>query len=365
VRGLGHARLAAAIALRLGRDAAADLAFRLLHRPVPLCAPPPGSTTALLDAIRRAIARGCDFLRRSQRTDGSLRGFLLLPGASDAWLTAHAAFVLEDVAELAPLCERAARFLEDATRWRDGWGYNHLTRSDLDTTCQALMVLVRRGLPPPLFTTWLLVRAQSASGGFPTYPPSGRGGRPANEWEEPHPDVTLLVTEMLRRLRIDGDARPRALDWLDTQRLAQGTYRPRWWTSPAYSLWAQAKAGLATCDSAALTSALLPLQRTVPFLPMLLSAAASMGCDGEVCQDAARRLLARQLRDGSWSCVPCLRSGVLGTGIAESLIDRWRDRVAWLNSGALGAVHADWRRIFSTAHAVAALHAVREHVRLS
>src|SRR5262245_45373884 len=65
-----------------------------------------GRVTA--SSVERAIAGGVRFLHTHQRSNGIWKGFLLPPGAATTWLTAHVAFVVEDVAELEGECFRAA-----------------------------------------------------------------------------------------------------------------------------------------------------------------------------------------------------------------------------------------------------------------
>jgi hypothetical protein len=326
----------------LARDLWAETAFRVVARAQTVWqgrrAPPYGARS-----LDDAITRGADFIRRSQCADGSFRAFWLPPGASTAWITAHAAFVLEGVPELTDVCREAALYLDKCAARRAGWGWNDLVRSDLDSTAQALMVLRRFGIPAPLLAVFTLLATQSPEGGFPTYPPSGPGRTPASGWERPHPDVTLLVVELLRRMEAQAEHRARALAWLETQE-PRGAVPSYWSPGPAYGLWAQARAQLATDRTRATAAALLDRRPAPPFLPMLIVAAAdAMGPGSKA--TAAGFLLAQQRRDGSWGCAPCLR------------LTDWREPTA--RYGARGRVYRDRRRLFSTIHAVAALSHVR------
>ena len=79
---------------------------------------------------------------------------------------------------------------------------------------------------------------------------------------------------------------------------------------------------------------------------MYLTAALADSEGGEAVQTAVTRLLRAQHPDGSWSCEPCLR-----------VTDPTHYRAG---PEAPGLVFGDRRRVFSTAHAVAALQAVGE-----
>ena len=162
-------RLRREVRLRGGAvvDRVAEAVFRIRCRPRGLLHERADVTASRLDA---AIARGGRFLLRQQRADGSLRGFLLYPGASTTWLTAHVAFVLADVPELEPLCRRAARFLQCVGPDDGGWGYNRRVAVDCDSSAQALLVLLAFSLPFEPFLIRNLAAAQLPAGGFPTYP---------------------------------------------------------------------------------------------------------------------------------------------------------------------------------------------------
>src|SRR5216684_8928849 len=119
-----HARLQASAALVTGarrlrriaalhgggvRDKGQLMAERAFRRPHGLAHVDPLPDP---ETVRRAVEFGCTFLRRRQARTGAWKGFLLPPGAATSWLTAHVAFVVEDVPELTDACRRAALHLE-------------------------------------------------------------------------------------------------------------------------------------------------------------------------------------------------------------------------------------------------------------
>jgi hypothetical protein len=354
----------ALLARHTGMDIASEALFRLTHRPGGLLHP-------RLEVTRHTLAwardRAVRFLERAQRWDGSFRDFLLDPGASSAWITAHVALVVESMPELQDACAAAARHLHELGCRDGGWGYNRRVGFDCDSTAQALLVLHRHGYR--IRDAWIaeIAGAQSPCGGFPTYRPTGPNGTPESGWQAPHPDVTLVVVRMMDRMGILPAERARAAQWLTTQ--AKGGIVPAyWWTTPAYGLWAQAQAGFE--PDAALQTALqlLPSSGAVPDLPMLLVAASpgAASCNASAgaaagdssagaaagdssaeaaaeraCQQAMIALLSQQRADGSWDCAPRLR--VTDPDVFRSSVD------------ARGRVYSGQRRVFSTAHAIAAL----------
>lgn len=320
-------------------ERATQACFVVLHPARGLLHEVPEVTPARL---RSGIAHGARFLERAQRADGSLRGFFLYPGASSSWLTAHVCFVLEGVSELEGLMRRAAHYLARHGAEDGGWGYNRHVAVDCDSTAQALMVLQRFALPYPSFLIHDLAAAQAAGGGYPTYVPP-TADAPRDGWQTVHAEVSAMVLECLRRAG-GFDARvTRCTAWL-AEVCDTGVLRSYWWSDPAYALWLQARVGLLSAQAAPALQALLASGCACPQLPMALSAALRLDDHEFDCALATRRILAAQLADGSWPCAPCLR-------VTDN-------RVFDASPEAAGLVAADKRRVFATAHAVAALHAM-------
>jgi hypothetical protein len=291
--------------------------------------------------LQLSFDRGCRFLRRAHRSDGAFVDFLLYPGASDVWISAHVAFVLEHVHALSDVLLRTADFLEQVGQ-RDGlWGYNRRVAPDLDSTAQALMVLQRHCRRIERSWTDFVLAHQAPSGGFPTYAPSGPDGAPAHGWQAAHPDVTLIAAELLRRLGRDSE-RERAFTYLRTVGGSRGVVPPYWWNTHAYTAWASVRAGFAVATASTEARCMLSQgTASMPALAMLLSASAA---DQPAPHDLRRGLasvLAQQAEDGSWPCDPCLR--VTDPNVFAA------------SAAAQGRQYAGMRRVLSTAHAVAAI----------
>lgn len=321
-------------------DRADDYLFRWMHAPDGLAHSDPAPTAA---TIARSLALGVDYLAQRQRHDGAWVDFLLYPGASVEWLTAQVAFVLEDVAEASVLTARAAAYLASVANEDGGWGFCRRVAADCDSTAQALMVLQCHGRAAPRFIVDWLTSAQAPSGGFPTYPVES--AEPQRVWQREHAEVTLMVVEAMRRLGVAGERRDRAIAWLHASS-TDAVVHSYWWPSPAYAAWLQARVGFRSSEGGRCAASRLAETTSVPDLPMLLTAA--LRGDHFECRTAEKALsalVARQHGDGSWSCAPVLR--VTDPRAQES--------------GSLdGRIFAGARRVFSTAHAVAALSEYRK-----
>lgn len=300
--------------------------------------------------LDRAMAAGAEFLSHRQHGDGSFRGFLLYPGASSAWLTAHVAFVLEHVPEVEGMCRRAAAWLQSIGAEDGGWGYNRRVAVDSDSGSQALMVLGRFSLPCEEFLVRNLADMQLECGGFPTYPPD-RGSQPpgATGWRSAHPEVSAMVAEALRRRGGFEEQVDRCRRWLESV-AAGGVLTSYWWEGDGYAIWVQSRTATLSASAPGALQDALDRCAGSPQVAMVLSAAIDSGMAGESVEAAIRRLLREQLSDGSWPCAPCLR------------VTDPRHTVS--NGRLTGRVAADHRRVFSTAHAIAALERVRARERV-
>jgi hypothetical protein len=318
--------------------------FRVRHPAGPPAAGPPaaGPPPACGDtreAICASVGAGLAFLERAQRADGLWRGFMLPPGASTEWISAHVCYLLEDVPDTRAMRERAAAALLARGRRRAGWGYNHRIRPDSDSTAQAMLAIERVGgeISPDWVRTLLATRDED--GGFATYPSTRPDGLPRTWWEMPHADVTLIVIEALRRVDRCAQERSEAFAWLHGC-AHDGVLAAYWWTSPAYSLWAQAHCGFEPHASSSAAEERLAREPRPVYLAMLISAAAAHGGWSAPLESAVSRLVNERREDGSWLCAPCLRN-------------TRADHAGGFD--APGPVYADRYRVFSTAHAVAAL----------
>jgi hypothetical protein len=317
-----------------------ELAFQARRRPYGLLH---ADVDVTAERLETAIGRATRFLERAQEKRGVLRGFLLLPGAATTWLTAHAAFVLEDVPGAYVLCARAAEYLHSIGATDGGWGYNRRVATDCDSSAQALMVIARFGLRCEPFLVNNLAAAQAECGGFPTY----ATGSPATGWQSPHPEVSALVAEALRRAGGFDDKVDRCSRWLDDC-TTEGVLPSYWWSDDSYALWVQTRTRRLGSPASGAVLTALERHRASPQLAMALNAAAELGvCEGTLIR-TTRQLLAQQLSDGSWRCSPCLRV------TSPHACDARPDTV--------GPVAADRRRVFSTTHAIAALHRVQRRL---
>ena len=297
------------------------------------------------ELLERAIEMGSEYLEKNQRANGSWRGFLLYPGVSNVWLTAHVAFVVENVPQLEVACLRAAHYLYSNGLENGGWGYNHRVGPDCDSTAQALLVLHRFKFPIKSFMLDFLLNAQCPKGGFPTYPDSGHSQMVKNGWQMPQPDVTAVVIELLRRLGVCPAHLQKALDWIKCN-MHHELIPSYWWDGWSYGLWVQARACLSNRTSINMANKLLPVCSVSPEIPMVLLAAMQSNCISPTIINGIVALIANQHIDGSWSCGKCLR-----VTSAQCL---------YPDPEAPGKLYSDKYRVFSTAHAVASLELAKD-----
>ena len=269
----------------------------------------------------------------------------MFPGASTTWLTAHVAFVLENIPQLEGICKKGAEYLHSVGSEDNGWGFNRRIGPDIDSTAQALIVLHRYGFLFDDFLLINLIKTQLSCGGFPTYSSQICSGQSKSGWEIAHPDTSAVVTELLRRVGRYEERLERCLHWLNSQ-LSCGVLHSYWWDGPFYGFWIQARTRLLTKESIPAIEEIIKQTTGIPQLPFLLTAATDLAVSKKIIRSAANILLIDQNSDGSWMCHPCLRV----------------TNKEWFRSTAIapGKIYADRRRIFSTAHSVAALFRVRD-----
>jgi hypothetical protein len=300
---------------------------------------PSGQAGTARDGVRAGLA----FLEVTQRANGLWRGFMLPPGASTEWISAHVVVVLQDVEDAVALTRRAAEGLRVSAR-PQGWGYNRRIRLDSDSTAQAILALARfgHGVEPGWVNT--LMAARHEEGGFATFASTRPDGLPRTWWDMPHADVTLFVAEALERINRHAAQARCAREWLEEQ-ATEDVLPAHWWTSPAYSLWAQSQTGFRITETASAAAQRLETEHRPVYLAMLINAALAEGNSDHRVVSAVTRLLAARLDDGSWPCDPCMRT------TSANHPGGW---------DAPGPVSGDPYRVFSTAHAVAALSRARE-----
>ena len=326
-------------------DRISELIFHIFHSNSRGYAHWDPSITA--DQLDQAINLGVRFLSKMQTRDGYLSGFLLYPGASTTWLTAHVAFVVELIPQLEGLCRKAAKYLSVVGPEDGGWGYNRRVAPDCDSTAQAIMVIHRFGLPIQTFLIKSFIDAQLPCGGFPTYSSLVPTDSPKTGWQIAHPEVSAMAIEALRRVGGSEGSLKRCISWVKTQ-INRGILPSYWWNGHHYGLWVQARTGLLTHDVSDGIDRILQQSKGIPAIAFVLSAAAELPVEEKTLCSLANTILLEQKADGSWNCQPCLR--VTSSNWFQSTPD------------APGHVAADKRRVFSTAHSVEALYRVRRRL---
>ncbi len=285
--------------------------------------------------IGSAIASGLNFLGSRQDIDGSFKDFSSTGFSSIEWITAHVCWVLEDLPDFALNLGRAGEFLLHRMNEDGAWGFNARASADAGTTAQVLMVLAKQKRRIDARSVAWLIGQQWPDGGFATYPFSRK--TPFNNWSVPHPETTLYAVGALGRLELETDSKAQAISWLKKQQRSE-PLKSFFWDNPFYILWVKKKMGFCSRTASQMSRKLLGQSALrVPSLPLLLYSRDSQ-FDKNILA-ALVKLLTEQLADGSWKCEAVLRVPRLSCG------KYWTE----------GLLFSGDERIFSTAHAIAAL----------
>jgi hypothetical protein len=294
--------------------------------------------------VAEAIDAGVRYLLAHRFSDGHWEDFDLPVGRSDAWVTAYVGLALAAAAghDSRPCASSAAAGAADwlATHrpYAAGWGYNHTTGPDSDSTAYALLLLRVAARPiPPDDENWLCDRWQ-ATGGFATY------ARP-DAWGMAHPDVTPVAFRALSpgaRQRLQ----PRLVDYLLRTRRTDGTWPAYWWRTAHYctflnnSLLRDLGLRVGSCPPVVSADEAHGVHSAVD----LVFVTANALLDPELSPLAGAlvsELLAEQHPNGHWAGAPNLRV------MRHDAKDPW--------SHPCGRLYADTNHLFTTASAVQVL----------
>lgn len=326
-------------------DRISEYFFILKNRRIkPVCSIP----TISLAIIDQSISLGCAFLEKHQGPNGSFRGFLLFPGASNTWITSHVAFLSNGIPQLRNVHDKAIDYLILTGTEDLGWGYNRRVGMDLDSTAQALFALYRKHYFTCVELIDYIITWQSKCGGFPTFKPSGPDMTAVSAWESPHPEVTAMMIYVLRRFGKKYQSNiNKATNWLENQ-ISSGLLPSYWFDGHEYGLWVLSLNDLLSQLAYRTALNLIISTEHIPALPMLVKVIMTKSNANHLVCRSVRTIVSKQLSDGSWECEPCLR--VTNPHHYEP------------GCGKPGRVYADRRRVFSTVHSIYALHHSRDYL---
>jgi hypothetical protein len=187
----------------------------------------------MAERVRASIKQASNFLLDLQNQDGSWHDYQLPVGSSTQWVTAFVAHALTISAKKCGTeaglqgARRAATFLLEQQHYSSGWGYNHTTGVDADSTgwtlrlLKALDIPFRTGDEACLFDHW------HKMGGFSTY-------HEANFWAAPHPCVSVACFTGLSEVH-QQELIPTLKKHLDEFLQEDGTLPSYWWRTHHYS----------------------------------------------------------------------------------------------------------------------------------
>ena len=336
-------------------------------------------------AIERSMSAAARYLAQEQATDGSWGDFMLLAEQSTFWVTGYVGWTLQQTLPGGADLALGAQWLLARQYPGGGWGYNSHWPVDTDSIANVLLFL--SGQPGIVASRWMpamevLLAGQKPNGGFTTIldPEAWMDRFRSSEtnlagWTSAHPCVTAVVTLLLATL---GEQRyrlalERAIAYLWSCQSSEGFWDAYWWQGRLY-----------TTSRVVQTLHTLGVSAEEPRLAgirawLVASQGADGGWSGSAERDASQAfhtalavlalcflsnreqetaalvrgiewLLAHQNSDGSWPAVPILR-------VPRPDVLRPWEQTSWRESLlGLDVVVPDWRRLFTTATAIQALH---------
>ncbi len=333
--------------------------------------------------LERAMDSAASYLVQEQAADGSWGDFMLLAEQSTFWVTGYVAWTLQFTRPAAADLSRAANWLLAQQYPGGGWGYNNHWPVDTDSTANALLFLSGcADVAPERWADALRVclSGERRGGGFTTIldPDAWVDRFRASSvnlqgWTAAHPCVTGVVALLFATLNQPqlGPVLQRTIAYLRDNQSPEGYWPAYWWAGLLYTTCRSVQALLALGtppDDPALVRArnwLLASQRSdggwsAPDEPsqafhtaFAVQALACLGGDATA-RAALRRgvewLLVQQQPNGSWVIAPVLRVP-RPNNIRPWEGTTWRESMIGLD-----VVVADWRRLFTTATVLQALH---------
>jgi hypothetical protein len=262
-------------------------------------------------SVHAAIARATRFVVRHQDDDGAWRDFYVLPGRSDAWVTAYAGAQLLRIAQWrsSHTCDRAIAsaidFVERARKAGGGWGYNSNCPADADSTARSLLFLHAAGAKVRLRDYADLARFAVRDGAFATY----RAGDAWGGWCRGHADVTAVALRALGHVLAPSHAlvrRGRAR--LSAYLRRRDAFASYWWTTPFYLALEVALLFEGSAHAPAVELPRFPLPPDAgSFERALACEVALVRRDIVAATRYARQLIESQRDDGSWLPARILR----------------------------------------------------------
>lgn len=256
----------------------------------------------------RAAQDGLRYLLARQGRDGFWRDFDLQPGPSDVWSTAWIGWCLSECRWIDPAVTNAlagaVRVLSSAVK-PDGWGYNHSSGPDADTTAWTCRLLAAHNLPMSGMAMQTLGPYLDGGGAAHTFREPGVGS-----WGEAHADVTPIVGLALAEAGgVAVQAIPLIRNRVVHDQRADGNWSAFWWCSNVYATaWslvflrttggichATAARARAALTAATATSSVTDLERS-----LLLIAWNALDPAATTALEVLDGLLARQLGSGGW-----------------------------------------------------------------
>lgn len=182
--------------------------------------------------INVAIQKGIGYLEPQLKNGLLIEDFGVSHGLGISWPTA---FVKRLILEAG--VDWTSQSLDPLLKLQEingGWAYNENVAADADTTTNVLICYGNR-LPPDSYKRGLkfVLAHQNETGGIMTWTEEDvkRMGYEGGDWSMAHSCVTALALRVL-----EGTSRERAVEFLRSKRLSDGSWPAYWWPDKIYTM---------------------------------------------------------------------------------------------------------------------------------
>lgn len=195
--------------------------------------------------VQQAISRAESYLWNNARETG-WSDFITPAGESDQWVTGYVLSALS-FDEKGDLLFNISKFLARAQRRNGGWGYNHRSPADADSTAIILSAIGRTNLldegKMKRAIDFLIRHQDKESGGFRTFRVSialrlliGSFRISFRGWSSAHTDVTAAAIIALKRCGLSKSTQilQKASSFLKTNMNKECLWQSYWWSGPYY-----------------------------------------------------------------------------------------------------------------------------------
>lgn len=267
--------------------------------------------------IQESLKKSLDYILKRQCITGEWEDFeyLPFPGKSNSWVTSYIIRHLYNYSIMAcdstliPNLEIACNRLRKLMLPDNGWGYNEHTRTDSDSTANAILALNNLDFSINQETIENLLSFRNDDGGFSTF----KSRYENDSWGASHLDVIPIIIEALDTVGVlPYFIKNKSIDFIKNNYSILGFWNSFWWETPLYStrecIRILLKNNIKFDFSNTLKNIPFYINSHNPFnLALLLDILCMLKADIEMIDLIISILIELQNVDGSWRSHPFLR----------------------------------------------------------